>query len=717
MEYRYSYLLILPGNDTDGLCDGLPVRKHVAEDLEEIGTFKAQEDWNDLVAPISEYKGGLGPKHSFMAVSLPECLPERFEIVSYANEFAFLHDDVTDILGQKEASPPLHTSVMDAFLQGARDGKIDVLRSGKRQMQAKILNTMLSMDRPRALAAMRAWVTFMEQGTGRQHHQRFKTLDEYLPYRTRDVGHMFWHALVTFGCAITIPDEEMELCAELVLPAVVAASLTNDLFSYEKELEATQAAGIPHVVNALWVLMGEHNITLDQAKDMCRRRIKAEVSQYISIVKETRYRDDLSSEAKTYIELMQYSVSGNVVWSMQCPRYHKDVQYNERQILREKHGVTKYPTTHQGGGQKTRTRLNAAYAPVVSKKRGVLSTNGSTKRNGVNETLIDAADNQQEVFEADGNWDVVKLAHGMVLPKLGLELVLEPYRYISALPSKGVRDMAIDGLNLWLGVSPHSTTIIRGVIKMIHNSSIVLDDLQDGSQLRRGSPSAHVIFGPAQTINSATFQYVQAIAELRKLTNPMCLDIFVDEIRSLFVGQAFDLHWTNEVQCPSVAEYLQMVDGRTGGLFRLLARLMAAESESPHCDPAAIDRLCRLLGRYFQIRDDYQNLESEEYTAQKGFCEDLDEGKFSLPLIHALAHTDKPLQLRGLLHERRRKGKCSLEQKSLLLEQLREAGSLKYVLHVVQALHTQLEAEVGRLEHVFGKVNHEIRLMLALLKV
>lgn len=54
---------------------------------------------------------------------------------------------------------------------------------------------------------------------------------------------------------------------------------------------------------------------------------------------------------------------------------------------------------------------------------------------------------------------------------------------------------------------------------------------------------------------------MEAIAKLRKLANPVCLDIFIDEMRSLFVGQAFDLHWTDEVLRPSVMEYLQMVDG------------------------------------------------------------------------------------------------------------------------------------------------------------
>jgi geranylgeranyl pyrophosphate synthase len=102
---------------------------------------------------------------------------------------------------------------------------------------------------------------------------------------------------------------------------------------------------------------------------------------------------------------------------------------------------------------------------------------------------------------------------------------------------------------------------------------------------------------------------------------------------------------------------------------------------------------------------------------QKGFCEDLDEGKFSLPLIHAIWHTDKGLQLRGLLRHRRQQGRCSIEQKQMILAQMKEAGSLDYTLDVLQALHSELEVEVSRLEEVFGQANYEIRLMLSLLKV
>ena len=92
MEYLFSTLMDTSAYETEGLCDGLPLRVHNDPLQEEIGTIRAQEDWSRLVSPLSYYAGGLAAQHSFMAMSVPECIPERLEIISYANEFAFLHD-------------------------------------------------------------------------------------------------------------------------------------------------------------------------------------------------------------------------------------------------------------------------------------------------------------------------------------------------------------------------------------------------------------------------------------------------------------------------------------------------------------------------------------------------------------------------------------------------------------------------------------------------
>ena len=84
-----------------------------------------------------------------------------------------------------------------------------------------------------------------------------------------------------------------------------------------------------------------------------------------------------------------------------------------------------------------------------------------------------------------------------------------------------------------------------------------------------------------------------------------------------------------------------------GGLFNLAVRLM--ELFSPKQSEATTDfvSLTSLLGLYFQIRDDYANLCLDEYTANKSFAEDLTEGKFSFPIIHAIRYVLLPFPNRG----------------------------------------------------------------------
>ena len=62
--------------------------------------------------------------------------------------------------------------------------------------------------------------------------------------------------------------------------------------------------------------------------------------------------------------------------------------------------------------------------------------------------------------------------------------------------------------------------------------------------------------------------------------------------------------------------------------------------------------LVNLIGLFFQIRDDYMNLSSTEYTDNKGLCEDLTEGKFSFPIIHSIRANPQNLQLINILKQK-----------------------------------------------------------------
>lgn len=129
--------------------------------------------------------------------------------------------------------------------------------------------------------------------------------------------------------------------------------------------------------------------------------------------------------------------------------------------------------------------------------------------------------------------------------------------------------------------------------------------------------------------------------------------------------------------------------------------------------------LVSLTGRYFQIRDDLANLTSEEYTNQKGWCEDLDEGKYSLPLIHALNNLSRPakVQLQALLVQRRTAGAMTPEMKALVIKHMKDAGSLEYAKTVALELQDAVRSELTRLEEAFGQENYVIQLALEKLKL
>lgn len=120
---------------------------------------------------------------------------------------------------------------------------------------------------------------------------------------------------------------------------MITASLTNNLFSFEKERDDV------NIQNAILVVMREHGCSEAESREILKDRIRVEVANYVRVVKETRTRTDLSDDVKRYIEIMQYTLSGNGAWSTQCPRYNAGARWNELLLLRAKHGVEKYPAT------------------------------------------------------------------------------------------------------------------------------------------------------------------------------------------------------------------------------------------------------------------------------------------------------------------------------------------------------------------------------------
>jgi len=264
----------------------------------------------------------------------------------------------------------------------------------------------------------------------------------------------------------------------------------------------------------------------------------------------------------------------------------------------------------------------------------------------------------------------------------------EPYRYISQSQGKGVRKIMMDAFNVWLQISTEQVDYIVKLISILHNASLMIDDIEDNSKLRRGIPVCHHVYGIPMTINTANYMYFVAMEDVFNTGHPDAIRVFLEELLNLHRGQGYDILWRESADCPSEEQYRQMVLDKTGGLFRLCLRLMQVFSK----DKRDYLPLVNLLSLYFQIRDDYINLKSDDYAKNKSFAEDLTEGKFSFPIIYAIRANTEDHRILNILKKRTE----DLSLKQHAISYMETLGTFTYTEGVLNNLSKQIRELIAQ---------------------
>ncbi|CAF1405463.1 unnamed protein product [Adineta steineri] len=270
------------------------------------------------------------------------------------------------------------------------------------------------------------------------------------------------------------------------------------------------------------------------------------------------------------------------------------------------------------------------------------------------------------------------------------KILLEPYEYIRTIPGKGIRPKLIKAFNFWLHIPDDKLNVIEELVEMLHNASLLIDDIQDNSKLRRGVPVAHNIYGVPLTINAANYIYFLAMQKATVLQHPDVTQIFIDQMLELHHGQGMEIWWRDNFVSPSEDEYRQMIIRKCGGLFNLGVRLMQLFAPIEIRNTYKFNNLCQLLSLLFQIRDDYCNLMSKEYANNKSYCEDLTEGKFSFPILHAVNTRETDTRIIHILKQRTE----DIELKRYCVKLLHEFGSIEYTRQICEDLAKQTYNEI-----------------------
>jgi len=255
---------------------------------------------------------------------------------------------------------------LDLFRLGATTGSIPAQTTGKNKILAQMFNEMVAIDKPRAMITAKYWAEFLQLTSSRDRRVKFDSLDEYIPYRVWDVGQM-WVSLVphiyrvrlanpprlmfgfvTFGMSLTIPESDVPVAISATSTAFGAIALTNDLFSWERERDAAKRDGMPHVVNAVWVIMGQHSVSESEAKKICHNKIVELVEEFKATVEQFRRDDSVCEDLRTFVEVIQFNVSGNLAWSLSCSRYNPESKLNSCQEWMRQKVMQKTPQVLAG---------------------------------------------------------------------------------------------------------------------------------------------------------------------------------------------------------------------------------------------------------------------------------------------------------------------------------------------------------------------------------
>ena len=348
-EFKNSYLIDPATYDTRGLCPGMHARVHNDHKDTDLSIIGALEDWRELIGPVTTiYKGGLHQEYSSVPISLPECLPDRINIISYATEFGFLEDDtfenddtahgegiLTEAMGAiADMNNNRTTPMAGTPMKGQRSAK------NARKIQAWIISKILSIDPIRGKYAMNAWKKFLEWGGGGAASKNaFDNLEAYLNYRFEDVGCRYWAGMIVFGCAIDLTEEEERISWDICRPGWVAFFMVNDVCSFDKEYRDAMKNGWKDVSNAIWVIAKERGIGLEEAKAAGAKLLNDLTAEFIKRIEDAKASGKYSKDLLRFMDAVYYSISGSLVWSVTCPRYNPDQQFNERQIEWMTHGI------------------------------------------------------------------------------------------------------------------------------------------------------------------------------------------------------------------------------------------------------------------------------------------------------------------------------------------------------------------------------------------
>lgn len=232
-------------------------------------------------------------------------------------------------------------------------------------------------------------------------------------------------------------------------------------------------------------------------------------------------------------------------------------------------------------------------------------------------------------------------------------------------------------------------------VELVHNFTLIHDDIEDNSPLRRGRPTVWSLWGIPQAINVGDGLFILARTALLRLGERglpedvvlQAVELLDRAILRICEGQFLDLAFERRIDVVE-ADYMEMIARKTAALLEAALGLGALVGGADGATAAALRSYGRSLGLAFQIQDDLLGVWGEEGTTGKPAAADIRGRKLGLPAVHTLGQAS-PQDRAVLARVYGGSGEVSAGEVAAVLGVLERTGTRAYVEGVAARHHRE----------------------------
>jgi octaprenyl-diphosphate synthase len=282
----------------------------------------------------------------------------------------------------------------------------------------------------------------------------------------------------------------------------------------------------------------------------------------------------------------------------------------------------------------------------------------------------------------------------VIVARLASDVVLvnQVSQYIIGAGGKRLRPLSVLLAARACGYTGEQHVDAAAIIEFIHTATLLHDDVVDGSDLRRGRDTANHVFGNEASVLVGDYLYSRAFQMMVDLGDLRIHEVMANATNTIAMGEVLQLMNAHD---PDTTEerYLEVIYRKTAKLFEAGAQMAAVLAGAPREVEQAMIDYGRHLGTAFQLVDDALDYNADSAELGKNVGDDLAEGKPTLPLIYAMAHSsiEDTSRLRVAVVN------GGLDDLAVITRTIESAGGLEYTARLAQREKDLAIEALGRL--------------------